>query len=94
LVATSLESLAPERVGQRGEVTAFCVHETEPAAIELSFENAVFLLEIGDDLLLVPLEPASNHDDEHVQNRGVPRVASRDVMMRSSILPTGDISTG
>ena len=41
------EALAPERVGQRGEATAFGIGEPEPAAIEVGFEGTVFLLEIS-----------------------------------------------
>ena len=82
------EALATERVGERREAAAFGVGQAQPAATELGFEDAIFLKEIGDDLLLVPLEPAGNHGDEDVQDHGVPRVESRDVIVRSSILPT------
>jgi hypothetical protein len=30
-------------------------------------------LEVGDDVLLVPLDPAGNHGDEDVQDHRVPR---------------------
>jgi len=36
----------------------------------------------------VPLDPAGDHSDEDMQDHGVPRVESRDVMVGSSILPT------
>ena len=45
-------------------------------------------MEIGDDVLLVTLDPAGDHSDEDVQDHGVPQVESRDVNVRSSILPT------
>jgi hypothetical protein len=80
--------LAAEWVGKRREATAFRVRQAQPAATELSFEDAVFLKEIRDDLLLVPLEPSSNHGNQDVQDHGVPRVESRAVRVHSSILPT------
>jgi hypothetical protein len=43
-------------------------------------------LEVGDDVLLVPLEPTGDHGDKDMQDHGVPQVASRDVMVCSSIL--------
>ena len=82
------EALAAERVGERREAAAFGVRQAQPAATELGFEDAVFLEEIGDDLLLVPLEPAGDHGDQDVEDHGVPRVGSRAVSVHSSILPT------
>jgi hypothetical protein len=35
----------------------------------------------------VTLDPAGDHDDEDLQDHGVPRVESRDVMICSSIQP-------
>jgi hypothetical protein len=43
-------------------------------------------LEVGDDVLLVPLEPTGDHGDKDMQDHGVPQVTSRDVMVYSSIL--------
>ena len=59
------KALATKRVGERREATAFRVGQTEPAPTELGFEDAVFLLEVGDDLLLVTLHPAGHHGDKH-----------------------------
>ena len=53
-------------MGERREATAFRVGQAEPAPTELGFEDAVFLLEVGDDLLLVTLHPAGHHGDKHV----------------------------
>ena len=77
-----------EWVGKRREATAFHVRQAQPAATELSFEDAVFRKEIRDDLLLVPLEPSSNHGDQDVQDHGMPQGESRAVRVHSSILPT------
>jgi hypothetical protein len=80
--------LATEWVGKRREATAFRIRQAQPVATELSFEDAVFLKEIRDDLLLVPLEPSRNHGNQDVQDHEVPRVESRAVSVHSSILPT------
>ena len=64
------EALATKRVGERREAAAFRVRQAQPAATELGFEDAVFLKEIRDDLLLVPLEPASDHGDQDVEDHG------------------------
>jgi hypothetical protein len=53
--------LAAEGVRKRREATAFGVRQAQPTATELSFEDAIFLKEIRDGLLLVPLEPSRNH---------------------------------
>ena len=58
-------------MGECRKAAAFGVGEAEPATTELRFEDAVFREEIRDDLLLVPLEPASNHSDQDVQDHGV-----------------------
>ena len=62
------EALAPERVGQCGEAAAFGVGQAQPAAAELGFEDAIFLLQIGDDLLLVTLDPAGDHGNQDMEN--------------------------
>jgi hypothetical protein len=83
-----LQARAPERVGERREAAAFGIGEAELAATELGFEDAVFLLKIGNDVLLVTLDPAGDQGDEDIQDHRVPWVESCDVMVRSSILPT------
>jgi hypothetical protein len=55
-------------VGQRSKPPAFRVRQAQPAATEVGFQDAIFRKEIRDSLLLVPLQPAGNHGDEHVQN--------------------------
>ncbi len=45
--------------------------EPQPAAAALGFEDAIFFDKGSDDLLLVPLQPAGNHGDEHVEDHGV-----------------------
>ena len=62
------QTLAPERVGQRRKAAAFGIGEAQPTPTEVGFEDAVFLKEVGDDLLLVPLEPAGDHGDKDMQD--------------------------
>jgi hypothetical protein len=63
-----LETLTTDGVGQCGEATAFGVGESQALRVELGFEDAIFLLEVGNHLLLVPLEPAREHRDEDMEN--------------------------
>src|SRR6266699_961027 len=65
------EALAPERVGECREAAALGIGEAEPTAAELGFENAIFLAQIRDHLLLVTLNPTGNHGNEHMQNHSV-----------------------
>jgi hypothetical protein len=76
-----LEAFPPEWIGKRRKATAFGIGEAEPMPLEFPFEYAVFLKKIRDDLLLVPLQPASNHDDQDVENHG--RSSGECIMMRS-----------
>jgi hypothetical protein len=62
------EALTPERVGERHEASAFGLGQMQPSAPELSFEDAVFLAQIIDDLLLVILDPPGDHGDQNVKN--------------------------
>jgi hypothetical protein len=60
--------LSSEWAGKRREATAFGVRQAYPAPAELGFQNTIFLDEASDDLLLVPLEPPSDHSDEDVED--------------------------
>jgi hypothetical protein len=62
------ETRATDRMCERREASAFGVHQAEPAATQLGFQDAVFREEIRDDLLLVPLQPAGNHGDQDVED--------------------------
>ena len=83
-----MQALAAKWVGERRKAAAFDVGEPQLVAVEAGFQDTIFLLKIGDDVLLVTLDPAGDHSDEDVQDHGVPQVESRDVNVRSSILPT------
>jgi hypothetical protein len=82
------QTVATERVSQRGEAAAFGIGQAQPAPAELGFQDAIFLKQIRNHLLLMPLEPAGNHGDEHVEDHRVPRIESRAVSVHSSILIT------
>ena len=61
VLEVAYETFAAEGIGQRGETAAFGVCQVQPATAEVGFEDAVFLLQVGDDLLLVTVDPASEH---------------------------------
>jgi len=42
--------------GQPGEAAAFRVREPKSVATEVGFQHAIFLLQVGNDVLLVPFE--------------------------------------
>jgi len=62
------EACATERMSERREAPAFGVGEPQPLRAEFGFENAILLLKAGDYLLLVPLNPAGDHRNEHMEN--------------------------
>jgi hypothetical protein len=62
-----LRVLAAEWMGAYREAVAFGVTQGQPAAAELGFENTVLFLQASDDLLLVAIDPASEHDNQDVQ---------------------------
>ena len=63
------ETLAPERVGERREA-AFCVCEPQPAAA-VGFQDTVFLLQVGDNLLLLTLDPPGEHGEQELEDHGL-----------------------
>ena len=76
------------QVDQRRKATTFRVRQVEPAATKLGFQDAVFLMHVGDHVLLVTLEPVSDHGDEDVDDHGRSSDGRHDEMVRSSIHPT------
>jgi hypothetical protein len=73
---------------ERREAPAFRVGETQSAATEVGFADAVFREEIGDDLLLVPLQPAGNHRDQKLEDHSRSSGGRHDEIVRSSVHPT------
>jgi hypothetical protein len=55
-------------VGQRRKAAPFGIREAKATTAELRFENTVFLVQIGDNLVLVPLDPPGNHGNQDVEN--------------------------
>jgi hypothetical protein len=66
----AFELLTAGRIGQGRQSAAFSVVQAQAATRELRFENAIFFFEVDDDLLLVPIDPAGNHDDKDLQSQG------------------------
>ena len=81
-----MQTPAAKRVGECRKAAAFRVSEPQSAATEVGLEDTVLFLEVSDDMLLVPLEPAGDHGDEDMQDHRIPQVGSRDMMVCSSIL--------
>ena len=65
------EAFPAERMGERSKSAAFGIGEAKPAAAEVGFEDAVFRKEVRDDLLLMPLQPASNHGNQNVEDHRI-----------------------
>jgi hypothetical protein len=82
------EARATDRMCERCEAPAVGVRQAEPAATKLGFQDAVFLVQVGDNLLLVTLEPASDHGDQDVEDHGRSSGWRHDEMVRSSLHPT------
>src|SRR5262245_31339494 len=89
-----LQTFAAKRVSQRSKPAAFGIRQAQSVATELGFEDTVFLMQIGDNLLLVPLEPPSDHGDQNVEDHSAPQVGIGVSMVRFSIHPTQVASIG
>jgi hypothetical protein len=63
-----VRAFPPEWRGERSKSTALGISEAEPVATELGCEDAVFREEVGDDLLLLTLEPASNDRHQELED--------------------------
>jgi hypothetical protein len=64
------EAFAANRKGEDPETTAFGIGEANVSATEFGMESAVFFQEIGNDLLLVAINPTGDHGDKDLQNHG------------------------
>jgi hypothetical protein len=62
------KAFATARVSKRSKATSLSIGEAELTATALSFEDAILLLEIGDDVLLGTLDPPGNHGDQDMEN--------------------------
>ena len=63
---------ATEFLTAYGETPALDVCQSKWATAELLAEDAILLTEIVDQIVLVPVQPASDRKDEEVQRRGHP----------------------
>ena len=61
------EGLASERPRLRGQAAALRVREAEPPRSELLSQDAVLLLEIGDDVALLLVDPSGHGDDKELE---------------------------
>jgi hypothetical protein len=50
------------------ETAAFGIGESDAFTPEFGVEGTVFFQEIGDDLLLVAIDPAGNHGNEDLED--------------------------
>ena len=67
-VAMSFRRLRPSGWASGREAAPFGIREAKATTAELGFEHAVFRKEIRDDLLLMTLQPASNHGNQNMQD--------------------------
>ena len=61
-----LEQATAESLALHGEPPAFFIGEAESLSAEIAFKNAVFCDKIVDDILLMPMDPAGNGEDEEL----------------------------
>jgi hypothetical protein len=64
------ETFAAKWEGEGSETAAFSIGEANASITEFGVKGAVFFLEVGNDLLLVPIDPAGDHGDKDWQNHG------------------------
>jgi hypothetical protein len=58
-----LEACAADRVGQHSQAATLGIGEARLASLKCGVQDAVFLTEIGDDLILVAMDPAGKDGD-------------------------------
>ena len=62
---------AAQNLALRGEAAALVIRESEPPAAELFLQNTILLDEVRDHLGLVPVDPAGERGEEHLQREEV-----------------------
>ena len=73
------ETCATEWMGQRRKAAVFYVGQAQPSAAELGFEDAILFLEIGDDVLLVTVNPTGECGERQLENRVGPLLRLEEV---------------
>jgi hypothetical protein len=63
-----LQTLATKGESEGGEAAALGIGEPQSLNTELRFEHTVLFLQVRDHLLLVPLNPPSDHRDQDMEN--------------------------
>ena len=61
-----LQHAATQRLSLDGEPTSFVIGETKTFAAELAFQDAVLLDEVVDDVLLMPVDPSGDGNEEEL----------------------------
>ena len=88
IVATSCRRVRPRGWANGRKAATFRVRQAEPTTTKLGLQDAVFLVQVGDHLLLVTLEPASDHGDQDMEDHDRSSGWRHDELVRSSIHPT------
>ena len=60
---------APEALGLRRQSTALIVGQPELAAMHLLLEDPVLLDQVGDHILLMPMHPAGDRQQEQLERK-------------------------
>jgi hypothetical protein len=63
-----LEALSVDRVRQHRQATTLGIGEATLLPVKFGFQDAVFLTEIGDDLILVAMDPAGKDGDQGLED--------------------------
>ena len=58
------ELLAAQRMSQPGQSASFSIRKAHSTSRDFGLEDLVFFFEIGNDVLLMPVDPACNGDDQ------------------------------
>ena len=64
-----VERTAPEALGLRRQSTALIVGQPELAAMQLLLEDPVLLDQVGDHILLMPMHPAGDRQQEQLERK-------------------------
>jgi hypothetical protein len=74
------EAFSANLLGLRREPSTLLISEAEPLPAELLTQGSIFLLEIFDYVLLVPIDPASEDQHQKLERQGVHQCEFRPAM--------------
>ncbi len=63
----SAQRLQPKSSALHGQAAPLVIREAQSTATELLAQDAVLLLEVVDDVLLLPIDPAGEEEDEQLE---------------------------